>query len=237
MKKVTPALLLGMIVVILTVSGCASVIGRGPLITKEEYVGEFSGVNVSHAFNVYITKSDRYRVEINTNENLLPFLVLENQGGILRLGFRSNVRLSHTTCEAYIEMPEIREIRFSGATRGELIGDWSMENLEVDMSGASRLKGRVVVDELKAELSGASNLSLAGRADRVDLSGSGASGFDMHDFTGSDATVHMSGASHATLTVYENLNAKLSGASSLKYRGNPKLSSLHTSGASSIHKF
>jgi hypothetical protein len=68
------------------------------------------------------------------------------------------------------------------------------------------------------------------------LSGSGASHFDLGDFAGGDAIIGVSGASSVILTINGTLDGDLSGASSLKYRGDPKLGSLHASGASSIQR-
>jgi hypothetical protein len=229
-------LLLGMTFLLLASSGCEAVIGSGSIVTKVGDVGDFTGLHISNAFNVHITKSNQCRVEVKTNENLMPYVVLENQGGILRIAFQRGVNISHATSEAYIQMPFVREVHFTGATSGELIGDWSMPTMDVDMSGASKLNGRVIVENLNAHLSGASNISLQGSGNRIDLSGSGASHFDLRDFAGNDATIDMSGASHAALTVNGNLNAKLSGASSLKYRGEPKLGLIHTSGASTVQR-
>ena len=236
MTKCTLLLLFVMTLALFIASGCQVMVGEGPLATKEGDVGQFTGLDVSHAFNVRITRSDQCRVQIRTNENLVPYLMLENKGGILHIGFQSGVHISHATSEAYIEMPSVREIHFSGAANGELIGDWLISSLEVEMSGASKLSGRVMVEQLKADLSGASNLSLRGSGNKIDLSGSGASGFDMRDFAGSDATVDLSGASHVALTANGNLNGELSGASSLRYRGDPKLGPFQTSGASSVQR-
>jgi hypothetical protein len=228
--------LLALTLLLLLTSCFNAIIGSGPVVTKEGSVGQFTGLDVSHAFNVRITQSDQCRVQIKTNENLIPYLLLENDGGILRIGFRHGMHITNTTSEAIIEMPSVREIHFSGATNGELIGDWSMSSLRVDMSGASRLKGSVNIEDLKADLSGASSVSLQGSGARIDLSASGASGFEMRDFAAGDATIDMSGASHAFITVNGNLNCELSGASSVRYRGDPKLGSLNTSGASSVHR-
>jgi hypothetical protein len=236
MSKRIVMILPGITLLLLLTSCFNAIIGSGPVVTKESAVGQFDSIDVSHAFNVRVTRSDQCRVQIRTNENLIPHLLLENDGGILRIGFRHGVHITNTTSEAIIEMPSIREIHFSGATNGELIGDWSMPSLRVDLSGASRIQGRIMVENLKADLSGASSVNLQGSGNTIDLSGSGASGFEMRDFDSGDATVDMSGASHAVITTNGNLNCQLSGASSVRYRGEPKLGTLNTSGASSVHR-
>jgi hypothetical protein len=63
---------------------------------------------------------------------------------------------------------------------------------------------------------------------------SGASDVDLVDFAVQSADVQASGASKVTVHVTGRLNVEASGASHVRYRGNPNLGRVDTSGASSV---
>lgn len=103
-----------------------------------------------------------------------------------------------------------------------------------ELSGASKITGRLISSNTEIELSGASRVSLAGSGGNLNIHGSGASNIDMLYFTVNNAYIDFSGASRATLYVNGKLEADLSGASLLEYTGTTTLGEIDLSGASSI---
>ena len=107
---------------------------------------------------------------------------------------------------------------------------------DLRLSGASELDGPVDFASMTGVLSGASDVSLSGRVGTLDLEASGASDFSILDLEVDVLRVNLSGASSAEVTVNDTIEAILSGASSLGYRGAPDVSNVDVSGASSIGK-
>ena len=77
-------------------------------------------------------------------------------------------------------------------------------------------------------------VELAGSGNDANISTSGASELDLVDFLINNAEVKLGGASNATLNLAGRLDANLSGASHLKYIGEPTLGSIKTSGSSTV---
>ena len=88
---------------------------------------------------------------------------------------------------------------------------------QLNLSGASRAEVEGKTDELTANISGASNLKAS-------------------DLTVQNLHLNVSGASKAEVTVTDSLWAQASGASKIKYHGNPSLRKSISIGASSIRK-
>jgi hypothetical protein len=82
----------------------------------------------------------------------------------------------------------------------------------------------------------ASTVNLKGIADDILADVSGASIINLSDFKVNNANVFLSGASNGTVKLDGNLNASLSGASKLIYKGNPTFGIMNTSGGSTINK-
>ena len=78
---------------------------------------------------------------------------------------------------------------------------------------------------------------LVDRDTEVVIEGSGASSLDLADFTVDTAEVRLSGASEATVNALERIDpVDVSGASRLRYLGDPSLGEVSTSGGSSVDK-
>ena len=122
----------------------------------------------------------------------------------------------------------------SGASRVDLSG--SAKDLRIEVSGASRMGGKLTAGDTALVLSGASRVGLSGSARDVSADVSGASHADLGAFTANDVDARLTGASGATVSAGGRLNARLGGASTLRWRGEPVMGDITVRGASSLYK-
>lgn len=230
------------------------VVGSKNIETKEFAYSGFNRIEVSSAFTADITRSDTYKVSITLNDNLFDDLDISMSGDTLRIRMKPFTSFINTTQHAEISMPELKALIVSGASRGivsgfqsdsflnlEVSGASQMEvhNLKaadtnVQVSGVSRLSGSLITNDGDFEISGVSNIELDGSATTVRLEVSGASNAKLASFIIADASVEVSGASHADVEVNGILDLNLSGASTLRYGDSPKLGRVEVSGASTL---
>jgi hypothetical protein len=190
--------------------------GSGNLETREMDLSGFTRLDVSHAFRVYLTQSDTFRVIITADDNVWDSLEVSMWRDTLKLGFEPGAfTVQDVTHEAEISMPTLKA---------------------VELSGASRLSGDIESGDLAVDVSGASQLTLDGSGGDLTLDASGASKVDLSQFVVGDANVDASGASQVTVNVEGRLDADASGASRVYYRGNPTLGRIDTSGASRVER-
>lgn len=228
-------------------------IDTGSVVTKELDFTDFTNVEIGHAFRVEITHSDSYRVTITANEKLFDHINVTKSGNTLKISLKPLRFHIRPTMEARIAMPTLNKLRLGGATKGVVRGFSSQEGFDLNLSGAStldidaeageakfeisgasRLSGNIKVGDAEFTLSGASRAELSGSAKNVILSAWGASKLDLADFALNDTSVHLKGASQATVNVNGELNLDLSGCSVLKYAGNPTIRDIDVSGASTL---
>ena len=259
MKKTI--IIIGLILLLVAataLAGCRTVLlseQNGPVITREYEFTDFTGIEVGHAFELEVTPSDTYKVTITAGEKVLDRIDVKKAGGILNFDINDLFFTWNTRPKVAIAMPVLRDLDMSGASKGNVRGFKSAEDFNLvlsgaseldldmetgdftaDISGASRLAGFIKAASSHIELSGASRSELKGAGGDMILDASGASHVNMIDFAVEDAHIELSGASYAGLTIDGELNADLSGASSLEYGGNPTLGSLDLTGASSIER-
>jgi len=212
--------------------------GSGNVITEDMPFADFSAVEAANAFVVEIIQSDTFGVTIRVDDNILDLLDVSKEGDTLKIGLERGVSLrGDVTLEASITMPDLDGLELSGASRASVSGFRSSGQIDIDLSGASTLEGDLEAGQTDINASGASRVVLEGSATEATIEGSGASSLDLADFTVNTAEVTLSGASEATVRVLGRIEpVDVSGASRLRYLGDPSLGDVSTSGASTVDK-
>jgi Putative auto-transporter adhesin, head GIN domain len=225
---------------LLLLAGCggfgmfSGITGSGNLVTRQFQFTGFSGVDAGSAFQVDLSRGDKFSVSVTADDNLVQDLEVAVSGNRLHLGLKPNVNVRNATMKAVITMPALAALRLSGATRTTVAGFNSGQPLDVDISGASNLRGEIHTGDARFDVSGASGVELEGNAANLRCQASGASHADLERFRCKDATVDSSGASRVTLNASGKLDLEASGASSVRYVGQPADVKARASGASSI---
>ncbi|MFC1861716.1 head GIN domain-containing protein [Chloroflexota bacterium] len=238
MKKL---IILAFVVMVLLVFGlmvgCGFVLtGSGDLKTEEYAFRDFNRVQVSSAFEFEISRSNSYSISITADDNVIEKVQVTKEGDTLKIGLRTTPRLGSLTLKAVVTMPYLRGLAISGASRGTISDFSSADDVDITVSGASKVTGDITAGEADFEVSGASTVQLEGSANNIAADVSGASRFNLGDFMVDNANVTFSGASTGTVNLSGKLDANLSGASKLSYIGEPIMGNINTSGASTLRK-
>lgn len=200
---------------IFTFSFGSGVKGSGVASTETREADEFTGVEVGGVFEVEITAGQEYSVQVQADDNLLPYIRTEVESGVLTISTKQRIS-SHTPLRVVVSAPEIDHLDVSGASK-------------VSLSGVKN-------SELGVHTSGASKLKLVGETSSLNVEVSGASNIDGESLKSKTAIVDASGASKVSVFVTERLSTDASGASRIQYSGSPASVDKKTSGASSVHQ-
>jgi hypothetical protein len=256
-RAVTYLALASLFTILSGASGCeGTVIGSGEIATWEMAYTDFNQLEIGHAFDVQINRADNYRVSITIDKKLYEYLKIDQRGDTLRIGLKSGYVYIDTIQRATVDLPDLRRLELSGASRAVVSGFSVSHSLDFELSGASRLdlghtiagnsnfslsgasqvNGVIEMDDGNFSLSGASSLELQGSADDITINASGASRVNLPDLTVTNVSVNLSGACDAVVNVSTRMDLNLSGASSLEYIGSPKLGKLEMSGGSTLNQ-
>jgi len=213
-----------------------SLVGSGNLATEEYAFADFTEVEISSAFEFEIEQSSSCNISITADDNVMEYVQVSQDGPTLKIGLRRFTWFGPVTLRASVTMPQLNGLTASGASRGTVSDFSSNEDLDITVSGASRVTGDITAGNVEFEISGASTIQLEGSANDMVADVSGASSLNLDDFTVNNADVDFSGASSGTINLSGRLDADLSGASRLWYIGEPTMGTIDTSGASTISK-
>lgn len=214
MKK---KILLSLLLISVLFAGCHTwgIKGNGNVIVEERDISNVDKISVSGIFYVKLIAGEDYSLKVRAEENLINFIRTEEQQGTLVIS--SSKRLSpKKKMQILVTLPEIKSIESSGVNK-VYAKNIQSERLTVDLSGAGYIRLSGEVGKFTADVSGASKLEAG-------------------DLICKSAAVDVSGASHAVVFADENLVVDASGASKVKYLGEPKNIVTDVSGVSSIKR-
>lgn len=262
MRKIIRLVILSAILIVATLIHGCGITSSGEVLTVKKDFANFTYVDVSSSFDFEITRSDTFNVVIEVDESLADYVEVSQLGQILKIYLKphhifTDFTLGAKTLKAEITMPALYGLQVSGASKGTITGfkglgnfeavvsgasslemiDIETSNINLEVSGASKVKGNTTAGNSKFEVSGASRVELSGSTTAITLLVSGASKADLTDFLLNNADVELSGASEATVNVKERLDIIVSGASRLYFLGNPTMGNVEVTGASTVkHK-
>ena len=197
---------------------------------------DFSEVGISGRLVAKISYGEEYRVVAKGRPRDLDRL----QASVLegRLGARQDWREGfcffcyREPIQLEVTLPKLEKLIVSGASDATL-NKFESEDLVLELSGASELRGEVKAKNLSLKLSGASDAELWGEAGNVSVQGSGASNLSALDLRADSVSLELSGSSDVRIGPSRILEVKLTGASWVGYSGEPEITS-STSGSSEI---
>jgi formylmethanofuran dehydrogenase subunit C len=225
---------LGLLVVVAGGCGVLAEEGSGVLVTRRIQVpAGIERVEIGDGFRSTIRVGTAAPSgQITIDDNLVDRLRVDVDGDTIRIDLSAQVR--DATLRADIGLVRLRRIHASGASRIRVEGQVT-DDLTVEASGATEIEvGSVELDELVLDVSGASRVSIEGTAGHLRADVSGSSRIALFGVEADEAEVDVSGESDAELTVLDRLEARASGASSVRYRGDPDRVISDESGASSV---
>lgn len=206
-------------------------------------VGSFHGIRISNAFEVYISQGSEDAVAISASKpEHKAKIITKVENGVLIVRFDDDKKFwrglnsDKQKLKAYISIKKIDRLDVSGACDVFFEEGLSAEELVVNLSGASDMKGKINAKKLVVDLNGASDATISGNAADLKVEASGASDFKGFDLVANYCDAKASGASSVNITVNKELNANASGASSVRFKGEGLIRDIKTSGASNVSR-
>ena len=212
--------------------------GNGTITKEKRTVTAFDQVQASGSIDVYVVQGDLKPVEIEGDENLIPYIELQQTGSRLVIRSKKGYNLDPSAeMKIWVTAPKFEEVQVSGAC--DIISNSKIKNdgdLRLSVSGAGDIRMDVDAPKIKADLSGAGKVELKGETKDFELDLTGAGNARCYDLLAENTKVDISGAGDAQVYASVKLDAEVSGAGSVKYKGNAKDVKQHVSGAGSVSK-
>jgi hypothetical protein len=209
--------------------------GSGNVIKETRHLDTFHAIDVGGAFEVELIKSNEEKIIIETDDNIMPYIKTRVSGGELDIDNTEDIN-NPTELKLTIYYKSIDEIDISGAASLYSADILEASNFEMDCSGASEITLKLDVGSFDADFSGASKMEFEGKVKSAEFDLSGASVLRAYGLEINDLELDASGAATVKVLVIDRISIEASGASSVRYKGDPSIELNGVSGASSVRK-
>lgn len=237
MKKIHLALAIIAGITSAGLSACrfSCVHGSGHTVSEDRKVGDFSEISVSGNYKVVLKQDSSMSVKVTADDNLLKYIKTETEGSKLHIYSKRNL-CNNGQLVINIGVKNLDEIKASGAVEIESDGKLTTKDLHFKLSGATKITMDLNAANVTTNGSGVIELYLKGQATSHDIDLSGVGHVYAFDFVVGSCEIQTSGAGHCEVNVLNSLSVHTSGASDVKYKGNPSSINSDKSGASSVEK-
>ena len=192
--------LLAVVAALLLPTACNVAAGSGRAATETREVSGFSKINLDGSGEVTIEQTGTESLTIEADDNVLPNLTSDVDGGTLKLSTKPGTSVNSRTPIRYrVTVKDLSEVILSGS------GGIAASKLEVP--------------ELRVDISGSGTVTAAGSTISQDVTLSGSGTYAAADFTSEAAKVQLSGSGAVTVSVNADLEVDISGSGTVTYSG------------------
>jgi hypothetical protein len=224
-------------------SGCTS---NGPsafsrksenVATRHQVLEAFDHVELSGNFSAMLKESSSYSLSISADKEVMNLLLLEVEEGVLVVSYIGEQRFSDMPLvELIVSAPGLKRIECSGSV--ELLSDGTLgfDTLRVESAGVLKMNLNLKGSLFEGQLSGASTLDLKGIVEELRLEVPGAAKISAFDLAAQKVSLDMAGAGKAQVCATQLLRVNLAGAGMVSYKGNPDRVFSNISGIGRVKK-
>jgi len=218
--------------------------GSGNVVTETYDVTGFTQVEMETVGTLYIEQGATDSLTVETDDNILPLLIVHNGNGLLSLSDQASGQLLPSAGIIFrLTARDLRKV--TGSSSGDIVvGPVETDRLEVHLNASGRVDmDSVTADEFALSSTGSGNLSVDAvtaqaveirmyASGNVDVAGEtdtlnaeiGSSGHLLAgDLQSREAIVAASASGRATVHATEKLDVSISGSGDVSYYGDPAL--------------
>jgi hypothetical protein len=197
--------------------------GPSPVVEEPRAVGGVRGLVLDGVGHVYVQQGGAESLRIRTEELILPYIRTEVRGGQLVLGFRPGTSYhgEASAIEFYLTVVDLEsaELRGAGLIRASNI---AVDRLSLVHTGAGTIDvPGLAATRLDANRSGVGAINVTGAVHQQTVFLAGIGDYDARHLDSAEAEVTIRTFGSATVRVSDRLDARIDGAGSVYYIGDP----------------
>jgi hypothetical protein len=215
-----------------------SIKGDGHIKKETRTVSDFVSISSHGSLDVKITNGHSNKIEVEADENLLPYIETTVENGKLIIRTKKNSSLkSASKMVVYVSMDKINSLQLSGSGNIEVEGNLTAdENSKIMLSGSGNIHlNSGSFKSVDIAVSGSGNITVnGGSANTVSASVSGSGNVYISGLAAENVEVKISGSGNAKINANTSIDAKISGSGNVFYKGGAKNISSKVAGSGKL---
>jgi hypothetical protein len=205
------------------------------VLTKQTLpVTTFDGIAASGKSVIYLRRGKTQEVIVVAPNDLPIEKLIRTKGKTLQI--KDLLEKVAEPIEFYITVPHLVQLVASGNSEIRSSSLFSSPNMEISISGSSKVLWEGEHVNLTVNASGRTNMKLSGKSIFTHYNTSGSSQISANKLISKEVAINTSGLSKVQLHAAEALTARASGISRIEYFGSPSKQSLVETGSAVIVK-
>jgi carbon monoxide dehydrogenase subunit G len=211
--------------------------GNGHVTTETRRLGSYHNISLHAAVDVYLTQGPETAVVIEGEANILPYIIIEEDGGTLSIKQQDNTSYSSFhPIKVKLTAPNITALNVTGSGTINLVNTIdNEESITLSITGSGNIKGNIHTPDVKADVAGSGDIIISGETKNLEFEGNGSGDFKGKSLKAENATISISGSGDVEVNASVKLDANTTGSGDVNYYGNPNVTSNKT-GSGSVRK-
>ena len=211
--------------------------GNGNVVKQEREIQPFSKLKIGGVLNVYLSQGDTESLTIEADENLLDMIETINRGDKLTIRLKEGIEIKKAKQKnIYLTLKNIDDLEIGGVVNVETTTPLQVTNLDVEIGGVSNTDLDLRCETLTADAQMVGTLTLRGEVQEADIKNAGVGNLKAYDLKVDRLTIKNSGVGSAEVYAQDEISITASGVGSVRYKGDPTVKELNTSGMGKVKK-
>lgn len=213
--------------------------GNGSLKKESRNPGEFVSIASAGSWDVMVAYGSTCSVQVEGDENLLPYIVTEVASNKLSIHSKKNTNFhSKNKIVIYVTLTNLNSLSLSGS--GNIMGEGKFSSdgpLRVSFAGSGNVKMAInKAKSISINLSGSGNIELTGTAETAELNISGSGNANCGKLQVDKALAKISGSGNIKIFANQSVKASISGSGNVLYKGAANDIETHSAGSGKVIK-
>ncbi len=211
---------------ILLLASCGETIkGVGEVIPETRSIEPFNEIQLNGFIDVtfrQIKNSDVDKVVVTAQENLLPYISVKVEDGLLVLEITESIETERDiSLEIYGR--NIRSLISNGSGDFSSDGKVALQKLYMESNGSGNINLKSDAQSIEVELNGSGDVELDGATDYLEVELNGSGDVEAEDIRAFEVEAQLNGSGDITVFAKESLDAEINGSGDISYKGKAKV--------------
>ena len=211
----------------------AQVNGNGKVVKETRQLSGFKAISVKTAIHLFVSQGSEEKVVVETDENILPFLVTKVTDGKLDIFVKGNVNNSKEM-NVYVTVKQLNELDASSAAKVKSEGKLEADDLRIAATSGSSVEIGVSCKSLELKSSSGSASVITGSAISLRAEGSSGSAIVTSDLKAEKGELDASSGAAFVVQVTKEVRAHASSGGQISISGNPASRDTDSSSGGSV---
>ena len=201
---------------------CRSLTGSGNIITQTRHPGQVEGVKISGSIDVEIIQGNESKVEVEADDNVMPFVVTNAEDNVLNVYLQHNRSYHNIHAKVYVTTPAVTRLIVTGSgtiTSTGVLKD--NEQIDCRIAGSGDINAEVDAPGILANITGSGAIKLRGRTRDLKCTITGSGDIRCRDLLSENTEVRITGSGTAHVYASVDLVSRVTGSGDVYFSGKP----------------